>query len=102
GRHNLELWRFVCEGYVGSLTREHEEGIAGLEASLETSLDGETIGYRMLAPRIANEPDRATRRRLEEAREQLNAEHLDEPAVALQQARQRSEARRGGEGGWRG
>ena len=89
GRHNLELWRFVCEGYVGSLTREHEERIAGLEASLETSLDGETIGYRMLAPRIANEPDRATRRRLEEAREQLNTEHLEEPAVALQQARQR-------------
>ncbi len=77
GRENLELYRFGCEGYLGELTRTNEERIAELEASIETSHDGGTVGYRMLPPTIANEPDRATRARLEAARNDLTEEHLN-------------------------
>jgi len=77
GRENLELFRFGCEGYLGELTREHAEKIAQLEATLELSHGGESVGYRMLPPTIANEPDRATRARLEAARNELTEEHLN-------------------------
>ena len=77
GRDNLELFRFGCEGYLGELTREHAERLAALETTLETSHAGETIGYRMLKPTIANEPDRTTRARLEESRNELTEEHLN-------------------------
>ena len=43
-----ELWRFACEGYFGSLTRELAEKVAALEAELEVTVDGETIPFRML------------------------------------------------------
>jgi hypothetical protein len=72
----IELWRFACEGHLGQLTREHQEKIAALEASLEAELDGETIGFRMLEPRIANEPDRGRRERIELVRVEL-AEELN-------------------------
>ncbi len=77
GRKNLELFKFGCEGYLGELTRTHEERVAELEASLETTHDGGPVGYRMLPPTIANEPDRATRARLEAARNDLTDEHLN-------------------------
>jgi hypothetical protein len=76
GRRNLELWRFVCEGHLGSLTRDSEERIAGLEASLSTTFAGEEIAFRMLRPRIANEPDRDARRELERRRRALVEAHL--------------------------
>jgi hypothetical protein len=77
-----ELWRFACEGYLGNLTRAHQAKVAEIEAGLEATVDGETIPYRMLRPRIANEADRATRQRLEEERvrlldEQLNPVYLE-------------------------
>ncbi len=77
GRENLELYRFGCEGYLGELTREHAEKIAELEASLETSHEGEPVGYRMLPPTIANTADRDTRARLEAVRNDLTEEHLN-------------------------
>ena len=40
-------------------------------------MDGETIGYRMIRPTIANEEDRAKRERLEEARNRLTEEHIN-------------------------
>jgi hypothetical protein len=90
GRENLELFRFGCEGYLGELTRAHEERIAELEASLETPHDGRTVGYRMLTPTIANTADRATRASLEQARNELTDEHLNpiylEAAAATQRA----------------
>ena len=72
-----ELWRFSTEGYLSELTREHAERIAALEASLETTVDGETIGFRMLRPAMANEPDRDRRERLDRARVELTEEHLN-------------------------
>ena len=72
-----ELWRFACEGYMGRLTREHAERTAALEATLEASVDGETVPFRMLRPTIANEDDRERRGRLEQARNELTDEHLN-------------------------
>jgi hypothetical protein len=76
-RRRRELWRFTCDGYLGNLTREHAERTAQLEASLTASVDGEETGFRMLGPRIANEPDRDTRRRLSDVRHELREEHLN-------------------------
>ena len=64
----VELRRFACERYLGRLTREQEERIAGLETTLEAEVDGERIGFRMLHPRLANEPERGRRERIERAR----------------------------------
>jgi hypothetical protein len=72
-----ELWRFACEGYLGALTREDTEEIGRLEATLTADVDGERIGFRMLRPTIANEPDRARRERLERARSALVDEELN-------------------------
>jgi hypothetical protein len=75
-RRVRELWRFACEGYLGNLTKAQEEQIGELEAKLEVNVAGETIGFRDLRPRIANEPDRAKRERLELARNETTEEHL--------------------------
>jgi hypothetical protein len=85
-RRIRELWRFACQGYLGNLTREHDERAAQIEADLTATVDGQEIPYRMIRPTMANEPDREKRRRLEQARNALTEEHLlpiqlDEVAV---------------------
>ena len=88
-RRIRELWRFACQGYLGNLTREHEERTAQIEADLTATVDGEEIPYRMLRPTIANEADRERRQRLEHARNALTEEHLlplQLDAVAVEQA----------------
>jgi hypothetical protein len=77
GRNIRELWRFACEGHLGRVTRDQSERIARLEAELEAEIDGEKVGYRMLRPTVANEPDRARRERLDAARCALTEEHLN-------------------------
>ena len=72
-----ELWRFASENYLAELTREHAERSATLEAQLEATVDGETVGYRMIRPTVANEEDRERRHRLEEARNRLTEEHIN-------------------------
>jgi hypothetical protein len=72
-----ELWRFACEGFLGNLTRSHQEQIAAAETELETTVDGERIPFRMLRPTIANESDRGRRQRLEETRLRLTDERLN-------------------------
>jgi oligoendopeptidase F len=72
-----ELWRFSAEGYLSELTREHAEKIAEREASLEATIDGETIPFRMLRPAMANEPDRDKRERIDRTRVELTEEHLN-------------------------
>jgi hypothetical protein len=71
-----ELWRFACDGYLGALTRSHQERLARVESELEANVDGERISYRMLRAAMANEPDRDRRERLERARLRLLEEHL--------------------------
>ena len=89
-RRVRELWRFACSGYLGALTRELEERSARLEAELTATVDGDVIPYRMLKPAIANEPDRARRARIEEARNALTEEHL--LPIQLEAARVEREA----------
>jgi hypothetical protein len=73
----VELWRFACEGFLGSLTRRHEERLAAIELELETVVDGQTIPFRMLRVALSNEPERDRRQRLEETRRALSDEHLN-------------------------
>jgi hypothetical protein len=80
-----ELWRFACEGYLGNLTREHQEKLAQVEAELEVTIDGETIPFRMLRVVMANEADRDKRERLERERLRLTDEELN--PVYLEAAR---------------
>jgi oligoendopeptidase F len=72
-----ELWRFACEGFLGNLTRSHQERLAKVESELEPEIDGERVPFRMLRPVIANEPDRDRRQRLEEVRLRLTDEELN-------------------------
>jgi hypothetical protein len=88
-----ELWRFACEGFLGNLTRTHQERLAKIESDLEVVVDGERVPFRMLRPVIANEPDRDRRRRLEETRLRLTDEELN--PVYLDAARIDREAIRG-------
>lgn len=90
GRENLELFRFGCEGYLGELTRAHEERIAELEATLETAHEGATVGYRMLPPTIANSADRETRANLERTRNELTEEQLNPIYLEAFQTAQRA------------
>jgi hypothetical protein len=77
-----ELWRFACEGYLGSLTRRYEEQAATLEAKLKATVDGEELPFRMLRPAIANSPDRDRRERIERVRNELTDEHLNPVLLA--------------------
>ncbi len=72
-----ELWRFACDGFMGKLTTKQEERAGELQATLEVEVDGEKVGFRMLRPTIANEPDREKRRKLENARCEVADEHLN-------------------------
>jgi hypothetical protein len=73
----VELCRFACEGYLGNLTREHQEKVAAMESELEATVDGQAIPYRMLRVVLSNEADRDRRQRLEETRLRLMDEHLN-------------------------
>jgi len=84
-RRTRELWRFASEACLASATAVQQETLARLESELEAHVDGRTIPFRMLRPAVANEPDRAVRRRIEEARYRLQDEHLI--PVALEAAR---------------
>ncbi|MDX6415294.1 MAG: hypothetical protein QOH23_2704, partial [Gaiellaceae bacterium] len=88
-----ELARFACEGFLGNLTRSHQEKLAQTEAELEATVDGEQIPYRMLRVAMSNEADRDTRKRLEEARlrlldEQLNPVNLEAAEIDRAAVRQ--------------
>lgn len=75
------LHQFALDGYLGAQTRELEERMAELEASLEVEVGGEAIPYRMAPVLQANEPDADRRAEIESARnavlaDQLNPLHL--------------------------
>ena len=72
-----ELWRFACEGFLGQLTRDHAEKLAALESEIQVDHDGEQIPFRMVRSALANEPDRAKRRRLDERANELLDERLN-------------------------
>jgi hypothetical protein len=76
GRTVRELWKFASEGYLGSFVSEEEERAAEAETRL-VQVGGEEIPYRDLRGRIMNEDDRATRARLEQARNDATEEHMN-------------------------
>src|SRR6185295_525994 len=96
-RGAIELWRFACEGYMGDLTRGELEEIARLEASLTAEVDGEEIGFRMLRPALANEPDRSRRERLDRARVDLTERELNSHQLAIADTRREATGRLGAE-----
>jgi hypothetical protein len=93
GRNVRELWRFVCEGYLGSFVSEAEEKIAEAETERVTVGD-EDIAYRDLRPRVANAEERNDRERLERARNEATAAH-NELYVQKHQVVHRETARLG-------
>jgi hypothetical protein len=96
-RGSVELWRFACEGYMGDLTRSEMEEVARLEASLTTDVDGEEIGFRMLRPTLANEPDRSRRELLDRARVELTERELNPHYVTIAETRREATERVGAE-----
>jgi hypothetical protein len=96
-RGSVELWRFACEGYMGDLTRGELEEIAHLEASLTAEIDGEEIGFRMLRPALANEPDRGRRERLDRARTELTERELNPHYLTVAETRREATTRLGAE-----
>jgi hypothetical protein len=95
GRGAIELWRFACEGYMGDLTRAELEEVARLEASLTAEVDDEEIGFRMLRPTLANEPDRSRRERLDRARVELTARELNPHHLTVAETRREAITRLG-------
>jgi len=82
-----ELYRFACEAYIGNGLRHLSEEIANAEAALVVEVDGESVPYREVSPRLVNEPDGERRRRLYAARCAVTAERLNplhEEAAMLQ------------------
>src|SRR4029078_1373137 len=71
-----ELHRFACEAYLGDGTKHLSEEIANAEAALLVPVDGEEVPYREVTPRLLNEPIRARRRRLYDARCAVTAEQM--------------------------
>ena len=82
---SIELWRFACDGYLGALTRRHEEEAANVEAKLTATIDGEEIQFRMLRPTMSNSEDRDRRERIERVRNELTDEHLNPILLASHQ-----------------
>jgi hypothetical protein len=90
GGGSTELWRFSCEGYMGNLTRAEAEEIARLETTLTADIDGEEIGFRLLRPTLANEPDRNRRERLDRARVELSERELNPHHARIIETRRES------------
>jgi hypothetical protein len=94
-RRRRELWKFACSGYLGNFVSEEAERVAGLEATLTATVDGEEIPFRMLRPRLMNEEDRDVRERVEAARNELTAERLNALRLQAAQVVQRETRRLG-------
>jgi hypothetical protein len=71
------LHQFALDGHLGAATRELEAQLAELEATLEVSVAGESMPYRMAAVAQANEPEAERRAEIEAARNQVLAERLN-------------------------
>ena len=62
------LLEFTVSGYLEEAVKEEVDRLGSLEAAGEVEVDGERIPYRAVAVRIANEPARQRRQRLDQAR----------------------------------
>jgi hypothetical protein len=96
-RRRRELWKFACAGYLGNFVSDEAERVAGLEATLTATVEGEETPYRMLRPRLMNEENRTVRERVEAARNELTEEHLNPLELHAAQIVQRETRRLGAE-----
>jgi hypothetical protein len=71
------LAEFAAQGHLGQAVRTETEAIAAREAAGTVTVEGETMGYRQVAARIANEPDRRLRGKLEDARLRVVEDELN-------------------------
>jgi hypothetical protein len=71
------LLAFAVDGYMGAETRHLGDEVANTESQTTITVDGDEIGLRSAPVAMANEPDRARRQRIEEARLAAIAEHMN-------------------------
>jgi hypothetical protein len=71
------LLAFAVEGYLGAETGELSDEVANTEGQTTIIVDGEEINLRAAPVVLANEADRARRRRIDEARIAAIVEHLN-------------------------
>jgi len=62
------LLEFAVDGLIGQATKAIEAELAGREASLSITVDGQQLGFRESAVAQANEPDPSRRMMIESAR----------------------------------
>ena len=71
------LLAFTVDGFMGEQTKHLGDEIANTEGETTITVDGETIGLRQASVAQGNEPDRARRARIQEARLAATAERLN-------------------------
>jgi len=78
GRTRLAyLLSFAVDGFMGEQTKHLADEVANTESTTSIVVDGESIGLRQAGVVQGNEPDRARRTRIQEARLRATAEHLN-------------------------
>jgi hypothetical protein len=71
------LLAFAVDGYLGEQTKHLGDDIANTEGEATITVDGESIGLRQASVAQGNEPDRARRQRIQEARLAATADRLN-------------------------
>ena len=71
------LLNLGIEGFLGNETKQLSDEIANTESRAKIVVDGESIGLRYSSVVQANEPDRARRRRINDARNELTSTVLN-------------------------
>ncbi len=71
------LLAFVVDAFIGEQTKHLGDEIANTETATTIVIDGESIGLRQAGVKLANEPDRERRKRIQEARLRATADRLN-------------------------
>jgi hypothetical protein len=71
------LLTFVTESFIGEQVKELSDRLAETEAAASIEVDGEKVPYRFASVVQANEPDRARRRTIYDARRRVVSEQLN-------------------------
>ena len=72
-----ELWHFGCSEYLAEPHEEARRADRRARGEARGGRGRRQVGFRMLRPAMANEPDRDKRRALEQARNELTEEHMN-------------------------
>jgi len=70
------LLTFITESFIGEQVKELSDRAAEVEAAATVEVDGEKVPYRYASVLQANEPDRARRQAIYDARRRVVAEQL--------------------------